>query len=295
MNWWNWDHEGSLMRCISVSALNLLIPQADAQFLTYRVFVRETWAPCWLKLESTGPDCFLRGSMAAWRNVPRWNLGNWGPWVFFSWEFSSSSARLRVAPLVVVTGIVTVRVVTEIVRSWVSLRSITVVSVCNVTATPPCEDMDPEYLVASALSTSESSQTSSRLVWPPCLWSYKWPSRTCPAPLPPGSQGSPARAGYGLDAASLEQHQVGGAVAAGHAGLVARSDFVPVVAGFGAARSAGVVHGAVFTLGGWREGKKKRWRLQNKPIICQIWPEFEGSSRQQPTSAPLSSPPLTVA
>lgn len=69
-------------------------------------------------------------------------------------------------------------------------------------------------------------------------------------PFPPGSQGSPSRAGCGFDAASLEQHQVGGAVAASHAGLVARSDLVPVVAGFGATRSAGVVHSAVFTLGG---------------------------------------------
>lgn len=70
------------------------------------------------------------------------------------------------------------------------------------------------------------------------------------SPLPPGSQGSPSGTGYGFDAASLEQHQVGGTVAAGHAGLVARSDLVPVVAGFGAARAAGVVHSAVFTLGG---------------------------------------------
>lgn len=67
---------------------------------------------------------------------------------------------------------------------------------------------------------------------------------------PPGSQGSSSRAGYRFDAASLEQHQVGGAVASGHAGLVARSNLIPVVAGFGAARSAGVVHSAVFTLGG---------------------------------------------
>lgn len=70
------------------------------------------------------------------------------------------------------------------------------------------------------------------------------------APLPPGSQGSPSRTGCGFDAASLEQHQVGGAVAAGHAGLEARSDLVPVVARFGAARPAGVVYGVVFTLGG---------------------------------------------
>ena len=83
-------------------------------------------------------------------------------------------------------------------------------------------------------------------------------------------------------------------MAAGHAGLVARSDFVPVVAGFGAARSAGVVHGTVFTLGGWKE-RKKRVRLQNKPIICDIWPEFDGSSRQQSTSAALSLPTLAVA
>lgn len=73
-------------------------------------------------------------------------------------------------------------------------------------------------------------------------------------PLPPGSRGSPPGAGDGFDAASLEQHQVGRAVAAGHAGLVARSDLVPVVAGFGAARSAGVVHGAVFTLRGHTGG-----------------------------------------
>lgn len=37
-------------------------------------------------------------------------------------------------------------------------------------------------------------------------------------------------------------------MAAGHAGLVAGADLVPVVAGFGAARPAGVVHGAVFAL-----------------------------------------------
>lgn len=63
--------------------------------------------------------------------------------------------------------------------------------------------------------------------------------------------GSPARAGDGFDAAALEQHQVGGAVAAGHAGPVTRADVVPVVAGLGAARPTRVVHGAVFTLGGW--------------------------------------------
>lgn len=43
-------------------------------------------------------------------------------------------------------------------------------------------------------------------------------------------------------------------MAAGHAGLVARPDLVPVVAGFGAARSAGVIHGAMFTLGGHAGG-----------------------------------------
>lgn len=77
-------------------------------------------------------------------------------------------------------------------------------------------------------------------------------SRSCPTPtpLPPGSRRSPSRAGYGFDAAALKQHQVGGAVAAGHAGLVTRPNLVPVVAGFGAARSAGVIHSAVFTLGG---------------------------------------------
>jgi len=71
--------------------------------------------------------------------------------------------------------------------------------------------------------------------------------------MPPPPRGSPAAAGRGLDAAPLEQHQVGGAVAAGHARLVARPDLVPVVAGLGAARSAGVVHGAVFTLRRWRD------------------------------------------
>lgn len=45
-------------------------------------------------------------------------------------------------------------------------------------------------------------------------------------------------------------------MAAGHAGLVARADLVPVVAGFGAARSARVVHGAVFTLRGWKDARK---------------------------------------
>lgn len=39
-------------------------------------------------------------------------------------------------------------------------------------------------------------------------------------------------------------------MAAGHAGLAARSDLVPVVTGFGAAWTAGVVHRVVFTLGG---------------------------------------------
>lgn len=66
--------------------------------------------------------------------------------------------------------------------------------------------------------------------------------------FPPASQGSPTGASCGLDAASLEQHQVGWTVAAGHAGLVTRPDLVPVIAGFGAARPTGVVHGAVFTL-----------------------------------------------
>lgn len=64
-----------------------------------------------------------------------------------------------------------------------SLRSVSVVSVCNVTATPPCEDMDPEYLVASDLSTSVSSQTSSRLVWPPVCD----PINDLPEPAPPPS------------------------------------------------------------------------------------------------------------
>lgn len=72
---------------------------------------------------------------------------------------------------------------------------------------------------------------------------------------PPGSPGSPARAGDGLDAAALKQHQVGGAVAASHAGLVTRADLIPVVAGLGAARPAGVVHGAMLTLGGCTEGR----------------------------------------
>lgn len=83
----------------------------------------------------------------------------------------------------------------------------------------------------------------------PCSRCSHW----FPWPGSPGSPGSPAWAGDGLDTAALEQHQVGGAVAAGHAGLVTRADVVPVVAGLGAARPARVVHGAVFTLGGWRE------------------------------------------
>lgn len=74
------------------------------------------------------------------------------------------------------------------------------------------------------------------------------------APLPPGSQGSPSWTGCGFDAASLEQHQVGRAVTAGHAGLEARADLVPVVAGFGAAWPAGVVYSIVFTLGGHTNG-----------------------------------------
>lgn len=69
-------------------------------------------------------------------------------------------------------------------------------------------------------------------------------------PPSPGALGSPARAGCGLDAAALEQHQVGWAVAAGHAGLVAGPDLVPVVTGLGAAWATGVVHRSVFTLGG---------------------------------------------
>lgn len=80
------------------------------------------------------------------------------------------------------------------------------------------------------------------------------------APLPTGSPGSPSRARCGFDAPSLEHHQVGGAVAAGHAGLPARSDLVPVVTGFGAAWPTGVVHSIMFTLGGWwvkKEGKKR--------------------------------------
>lgn len=95
-----------------------------------------------------------------------------------------------------------------------------------------------------------------------CLWLhrlYRW-CVPCPPPappphpptcLPPGSQRSPPGASCGLDAASLEQHQVGGTVAASHAGLVARPDLIPVIAGFGAARSTGVVHGAVFALSSW--------------------------------------------
>lgn len=43
-------------------------------------------------------------------------------------------------------------------------------------------------------------------------------------------------------------------MAAGHTGLVARSDLVPVVAGFGAARAARVVHSVVFTLSGHTSG-----------------------------------------
>lgn len=77
----------------------------------------------------------------------------------------------------------------------------------------------------------------------------RYPSAsTPPTRLPPASRRSPARAGSGFDAASLEQHQVGGTVAAGHAGFVARADLVPVIAGLGAARSTGVVHSTMFTL-----------------------------------------------
>lgn len=83
----------------------------------------------------------------------------------------------------------------------------------------------------------------------------RYPSgSTPPTRLPPTSQRSPARAGCGFDAASLEQHQVGGTVAAGHAGFVTRADLVPVIAGLGAARSTGVVHGTMFTLSSWGGG-----------------------------------------
>lgn len=43
-------------------------------------------------------------------------------------------------------------------------------------------------------------------------------------------------------------------MAAGHAGFVTRSDLVPVVAGFGASWSAGVVDCAVLTLSGHTGG-----------------------------------------
>lgn len=100
----------------------------------------------------------------------------------------------------------------------------------------------PEDLAASHRSTS--GPLASSLTF---LCGFGSPDLT---PLPPGSPGSPSGAGCGFDAAPLEHHQVGGTVAARHAGPLARPDLVPVVAGFGAARAAGVVHGAVFTLGG---------------------------------------------
>lgn len=101
------------------------------------------------------------------------------------------------------------------------------------------------FPASSAFTVLDSLEEPEHLVMScsPCSQWLPWP----------GSPGSPARAGDGLDAAALEQHQVGGAVAAGHAGLVTRADVIPVVAGLGAARPARVVHGAMFTLGGWRE------------------------------------------
>lgn len=74
------------------------------------------------------------------------------------------------------------------------------------------------------------------------------------SPPPPGSQGSPAGAGRGADASSLEQHQVGGTVAAGDARFVTGTNLVPVVAGLGAAWTASVVHGSVLTLRGDTRG-----------------------------------------
>lgn len=63
------------------------------------------------------PRLFPEGVHGGVEKRPSLKSGKLGPLSVFSWEFSSSSARLRVAPLVVVTGIVTVRVVREIVRS----------------------------------------------------------------------------------------------------------------------------------------------------------------------------------
>lgn len=63
------------------------------------------------------PRLFPEGVHGCVEKRPSVKSGKLGPLSVFSWEFSSSSARLRVALLVVVTGIVTVRVVTEIVRS----------------------------------------------------------------------------------------------------------------------------------------------------------------------------------
>lgn len=92
---------------------------------------------------------------------------------------------------------------------------------------------------------------SSQQVWP----LYFETEQSSPNVMPPMSQGSPSRARYGFNAASLELYQVGRTVAASHAGLLARPDLVPVVAGFGAARATGVVHGSMFTLGSWWEGR----------------------------------------
>ena len=58
------------------------------------------------------PRLFPEGVHGGVEKRPSLKSGKLGPLSFFSWEFSSSSARLKVAPLVVVTGIVT-----EIARS----------------------------------------------------------------------------------------------------------------------------------------------------------------------------------
>lgn len=73
----------------------------------------------------------------------------------------------------------------------------------------------------------------------------------------PASLGSPARAGHGSNAAALAEHQVSRAMAAGHAGSVARANFVPVVTGFGAAGTTGVVHSTMFALRGCTERQTK--------------------------------------
>lgn len=83
---------------------------------------------------------------------------------------------------------------------------------------------------------------------------------------------SPPRAQYGFYAAALEQDQVGWTVAACHAGFMAGSNLVPVVAGFGAAWSARVVYCAMPALGGWRRGgeAKEIWVSLLQPTHLMV-------------------------